>query len=174
MRLYPGAMSRGMILLLAVLGLPYGYLAVYWTVAITTRGPFTGNMLFFSLVALAALPFVLAFIGGALALGGARQTAAAAAAGVAGSAVPHVAADAVRGGARLWIGWSVLTAAVPACIALLFLVFDTPEEGRDRLGRICESDGSSTTCRPDPDAKWPSDLDRANRVLERRRWFEKD
>lgn len=59
-------------------------------------------------------------------------------------------------------------------IALLSIVFDTPEDGRDRLGRICETNGGSTNCRPDPAADHRSELARANRELRHQRWFQKD
>ena len=80
--------------------------------------------------------------------------------------------DGVRGGVQYWIGLAVMLTALPACAGLLYIILDTPEEGRDRLGRICESDGGSTTCRPDPDADRPSELDMLNAARKRQKWFE--
>ena len=164
-------MSLRTILLLAVPSLPYVWLAFYWSGCLIGGCRFDGHMLFYSFVALLALPFLLAIIGWVLTLGGARQVVAAGA--------PHrtpsrtVLAGA-RGGLRFWVGLSLLTAALPACIALGSLIFATPKEGRDSLGRICTSDANSTTCRPDPEADRPSELDRINAARKRQRWFEKD
>jgi hypothetical protein len=58
------------------------------------------------------------------------------------------------------------------CIALASIIFATPEEGRDSLGRICVTNGSRTTCRPDPAADRPSELDRINAARKRQRWLE--
>ena len=164
-------MSVRMISLLALLGLPYGYLVLYWSSCIVTGCQFDGHKIFYTLVALIALPFVMLVIGGAFALGGARRVRGAAASRTAPDAA---AIEGARGGVRFWIGVSLMVAALPACAALLYLVLDTPEPGRDRLGRICEETGSSTICRPDPDADHPSELEQANRALQRQRWFESD
>ncbi|TAD71524.1 MAG: hypothetical protein EAY70_14085 [Sphingomonadales bacterium] len=159
-------MSRRMIVLLALLGLPYGYLALYWTSCFATRCQSDGHKIFYTLVALGALPFLMAFIGGVFALGGARRVRTAAASRTPTSATVI---EGARGGAGLWIGVSLMASALPACAALLYLVLDTPEPGRDRLGRICETSSGSTTCRPDPEADRPSELEQINHLRERRR-----
>lgn len=165
-------MPRWMIIVLAVLALPYGYLALYWGQCLLGACRFDGHMLFYSFVALVAIPFIMAFIGGGLALRGARRLRGAAA--PSGPAARSTLAQGVRGGIGLWIGTALLTSAVPACAALLMLMLDTPEEGRDRLGRICETKGSVTTCRPDPDADHPTPLEQANRARQRKPWFAAD
>jgi hypothetical protein len=164
-------MSRWMIILLAVLALPYGYLAVYWTVAVTTQGQFTGNMLFLTFIALVALPFLIAIIGGGVMMGGALRLREAA---VSGAPTPDKVLRGAGGGLRFWIGLSLLLTALPTAATLLFRMLDTPEEGRDSLGRICETTGSRTTCRPDPAVERPSELDRINAARKRKQWFEKD
>lgn len=160
-----------MIIQLALLALPYGYLVFYWTGCVATSCRFDGHMLFYTFVALIAVPFVMLMIGGGFLLGGARRVRGAV---TSQSPTPATVIEGARGGVGFWIGLSLMIAALPACASLLFLMLDTPEPGRDRLGRICEQNGSSITCRPDPDADHPSELEQANRELQRQRWFEKD
>jgi hypothetical protein len=162
-------MSWRMIILLAVLGLPYGYLLLAWGRCFVGACQFDGHLIFYTLVAVCALPFVLAIIGGALALGGARRVVGAPSTG--GRSGQRM-IEGARGGVRFWVGISLMGAMLPACAALLGLVLYTPEPGRDRLGRICEKRGSSTICRPDPDADRPSELDRINAARKRQRWLE--
>jgi hypothetical protein len=159
-------MSLRPIILLALLGLPYGYLAIYWISCFVSQCQFDGHIIFYTLIALLALPFLMLIIGGVLALGGARRVVAV---GVSGIAKPGAAVAGTLGGVRFWIGLSLMIAAIPACVALLYLALDTPEPGRDRLGRICEKNGGMTVCRPDPDADHPSELDLLNRELRRQR-----
>lgn len=158
-----------MIILLAVLGLPYGYLLLEWGACFVGTCRVDGHTIFYTLVALFALPFVLAIIGGALALGGARRVMGAAASGQGGAR--RIIAG-TRGGVRFWIGTSLMVAVLPACAALLGILLYTPEPGRDRLGRICEKSEGATICRPDPDADRPSELDQLNAVAKRKKWFE--
>jgi hypothetical protein len=160
-----------MIILLAVLGLPYGYLLLAWGRCLVGACQVDGHMIFATLVAVFALPFVLAIIGGALALGGARRVVGAPSAGGRGA---QRLAEGARGGVRFWVGISLMVAMLPACAALLGLVFDTPEPGRDRLGRICETSGGTTTCRPDPDRKGRSELDMLNAAVDRQRERQRD
>ena len=162
-------MSLRMIILLAVLGLPYGYLLVQWSACLVGPCRVDGHLIFYTLVGLVALPFVMATVGGAMVMGGARRMAGAAVTPRIGAASVR---DGVRGGVQYWIGLAVMLTALPACAGLLYIILDTPEEGRDRLGRICESDGGSTTCRPDPDADRPSELDMLNAARKRQKWFE--
>lgn len=164
-------MSRWMILLLALVALPYGYLVVYWTIAVTTGGAFSGHMLFYSFVALMAAPFVMVMIGGGVMMGGAGRLRAVASPGL---SAPAVAKRATGGILRFGIGLVLLVTALPTCAALLYYIFYTPEEGRDQLGRICESNGSSTTCRPDPEADHPSELEMINAARKRKQWFAPD
>lgn len=160
-----------MIILLAVLGLPYGYLLLEWGACFVGTCRADGHTIFYTLVALFALPFVLAIVGGAFALGGARRVMGAASPGSGGAARI---VDGTRGGVRFWAGISLMVAMLPACAALLGIVLYTPEPGRDRLGRICEKRAGSTICRPDPDADRPSELEQLNAVAKRRKWFEED
>lgn len=164
-------MSRWMIILLAVLALPYGYLALYWGGCLIGGCRFDGHMLFYSFVALIAAPFVMAMIGGGVMMGGLRRVAEAS---VTSTPKPGAMLHIAGGGLRFWLGLVVMVTALPTCAALFYLMLYTPKEGRDSLGRICTSDGSSTTCRPDPEADRPSDLDRINAARKRRQWFEKD
>ena len=159
-------MSLRSIILFAVLGLPYGYLLVRWSAVLAGATPADGHLVFYTLAGLVALPFVMAMVGGTLALGGARRVMGAASFGNTG---PEALGEVARGGLRYWIGLSLLLAALPACAALLILAFDTPEEGRDRLGRICERDGGAITCRPDPEADRPSEIDMLNAAMKRQR-----
>lgn len=164
-------MSRWMIILLALLALPYGYLVLYWGNCLVSGCRFNGHMLFYSFIALLAIPFVMVTIGGGVMMGGARRARR-------GEPPSTAAACPVKDGARVrgqfWTGLALLLTALPTGAALLYLILYTPEQGRDMLGRICETKGSSTTCRPDPDAERPSELDRANREMQRKKWFEKD
>ncbi|MCL9999052.1 MAG: hypothetical protein NBV68_06695 [Erythrobacter sp.] len=73
-----------MIILLAVLGLPYGYLALKWSACSAGTCQADGHMIVYTVVAFLALPFVLAIIGGAFALGGARRVMGAASPGQSG------------------------------------------------------------------------------------------
>lgn len=158
-----------MIILLAVLGLPYGYLLLEWGMCLAGACQIDGHTIFYTLVALFALPFVLAIIGGAFALGGARRVMGAASPGQGGA---RRIVDGTRGGVRFWIGISLMVAMLPACAALLGIVLYTPEPGRDRLGRICEKSGGVINCRPHPDADRPSELEQLNAVAKRKKWFE--
>ena len=162
-------MSRWMIILLAVLALPYGYLAVYWTGCLAAGCRFDGHMLFYTFVALVAVPFVMLMIGGGVMMGGARRV-------LDAGATRKPASGAVRqgvgGGLRFLTGLMLLIAALPACAGMFYLILRTPEEGRDSLGRICETEGGVTTCRPDPAADRPSELDRINAARKRQRWLE--
>ncbi|WP_296719567.1 hypothetical protein [Erythrobacter sp.] len=160
-----------MMILLAVLGLPYGYLALYWGGCLIGGCRFDGHMLFYSFVALVAAPFVVAMIGGGAMMGGLRRMRQPAASG---TLAPGAIMDRARGGLRFWLGLVMLIGALPTCAALFYLMLYTPKEGRDSLGRICETEGSATTCRPDPEADRPSELDRINAARKRQRWFEKD
>ncbi len=160
-----------MIILLAVLALPYGYLVLYWTSCIATACQFNGHVLFYSFVALIAVPFVMLMIGGGVMMGGARSVREAA---TSRNPIPATVAKGAGGGLRFWIGLLLVTSALPACAGLFYFLLHTPKEGRDSLGRICETEGSITTCRPDPDADRPSELDRINAARKRRQWFELD
>lgn len=162
-------MTLRMIILLAVLGLPYGYLLVQWGACLVGPCRVDGHLIFFTFVGFVALPFVMATVGGAMLMGGARRVAGAAVTRRSGASSVR---DGVRGGVQYWIGLVVMLTALPACAGLFYIIFDTPEEGRDRLGRICETYGGSTTCRPDPDADRPSELDMLNATRKRQRWLE--
>jgi hypothetical protein len=164
-------MSSRMIILLAVLGLPYGYLLLEWGRCLVGVCQIDGHMIFYTLVAVCALPFVLAIIGGALALGGARRVVGAPSTGGGGAARM---VEGARGGVRFWVGVALMAAILPACAALLGLVLDTPEPGRDRLGRICETSSGATTCRPDPDRKGNSELEMLNAAVDRQRERQRD
>jgi hypothetical protein len=164
-------MSRWMMILLAVLALPYGYLALYWGGCLIGGCRFDGHMLFYSFVALVAAPFVMAMIGGGVMMGGLRRVHEASATS---SPKPGAILRIAGGGLRYWLGLVVMITALPTCAALFYLMLYTPKEGRDSLGRICETTGSSTTCRPDPEADRPSELDRINAARKRNQWFEKD
>lgn len=164
-------MSRWMMILLAVLALPYGYLALSWAGCLVGSCRLDGNMLFYSFVGIVAAPFVMAMIGGGALMGGlrgARQPAASV------RQAPGATMRQARGGLRFWLGLVLMIAALPTCAGLFYYMFHTPKDGRDSLGRICTSDGSSTTCRPDPDADRPSDLDRLNAARRRQQWFDWD
>jgi hypothetical protein len=159
-------MSRWKIILLAVLALPYGYLLLEWSACFAGACQLDGHKIFYTLVALVALPFVLAIMGGVLAVGGARRVVSAVATG--GGEAERI-VDSARGGVRLWIGIALLVAMLPACMAILGIALYTPEPGRDRLGRMCEKSGGATVCRPDPDANHPTEIEMLNRHRKRQR-----
>jgi hypothetical protein len=160
-----------MILLLALVALPYGYLVVYWSGCLVTGCRFDGHMLFYSFVALMAAPFVMLMIGGGVMMGGAGRLRAAASPGL---SAPAAAKQATGGTLRFAIGLVLLVTALPTCGALFYYMLYTPEEGRDQLGRICETNGSRTTCRPDPEADHPTELEMINAARKRKQWFAPD
>lgn len=159
-------MSKRSIIVLALLCLPYGYLAIFWSSCFVATCKLDGDMVFQTFLAIAALPFVMLISGGVLSLGGARRIVEA---GPSGSAAPRTTDVNTKAGLRLSIGLWLMIVAIPGSAALLYLALDTPEPGRDRLGRICEQTGGLTVCRPDPDANHPSELDQLNRMMKRKR-----
>lgn len=137
----------------------YVYLAYYWTTCLSTQCQISGDMIMFTLVAMIAAPVILLLAGVGLALGGVGKLREGVKAKSAGQT-----ANASVG---LALGFKLMVVAVPAVAALAYLALDIPEEGRDRLGRICEKTRSGEVCRPDPDADRPSELDRINALRKR-------
>ncbi len=166
---YHSTMSRWMIMLLAVLALPYGYLALSWGECLVGSCRIDGHLVFYSLVGFIALPFVILTIGGGALMGGTRRARPGSASGAPTSGPTERRS---RTGLRFWLGFILMIGALPACAALFYYALYTPKEGRDSLGRICETEGGATTCRADPDADRPSDLDRLNAARKRQRWID--
>lgn len=137
--------------LLQILGalclLPYAYVGWYWMdfwlFAATSQ--IDANMLFYSLVLIMAAPFILAFFAIRASVANARSMQS----GLAEKSVPQVAGSS----ARLWLSVVIAVGAVAASFQVYTLLFPDVEEGGDRLGRICEREGSRTVCRPDPDTR---------------------
>ncbi|EAQ28144.1 hypothetical protein NAP1_11133 [Erythrobacter sp. NAP1] len=152
-------MSIRTIILLGVFGAPYAYLAWYWAECFSTRCLIDGDMIFATMIAAVALPVLLIIFGGALAFCGARKVSE----GVKGRNTASVAS----GGIGASIGYKMLAAGIPGVLVILYFVLDTPEPGRDRLGRICEKTRSGEVCRPDPDADRPSMIEQLNQRKQR-------
>lgn len=134
---------------IAFLGLlclvPYAYVGWYWLDwwLLADTNELDAHMLFYSFVLLAAAPFLLAFFAICSAVSSARTVKA----GLTQKKPMQVA----KGSSFLWVSVVVAITMTAFSWQLYGILFPEIEEGRDRLGRICESDGSSTTCRPDPE-----------------------
>ena len=125
--------------------LPYAWVGWYWLhfwlLAETTQ--IDAHMLLYTVVLIGAAPFVMAFF----AVWGAVSSARSMKSGLAAKSAPQVATSSTG----LWVSVIVAVGAITASYKIYTLVFPEVEEGRDRLGRICEREGNSTVCRPDPD-----------------------
>ncbi|AWW72805.1 hypothetical protein CD351_00015 [Erythrobacter sp. KY5] len=152
-------MSMRTVILLGAFTAPYAYLVWYWTDCFSTRCLIDGDMIFATMIAVVALPVLLIIFGGALAFGGARKVSE----GVTGRNAARVAS----GGMGASIGFKMLAAGIPGVLVLLYFALDTPEPGRDRLGRICEKTRSGEICRPDPNVDRPSTIEQLNERKQR-------
>lgn len=138
-------MSRIIAFLALLCLLPYGYVGWYWVhrswIAQTTV--IDPHMLFYSFVLFVAAPFLLAFFG--------ICSAALSAKAVKASLAERKPVQAATNSGFLW--FSVVLAVVMGAASwrVYPILFPEVEEGRDRLGRICEKEGSVTRCRPDPE-----------------------
>ena len=150
-------MSRLALIICGLLLLPYGYLVYMWTLCGDCR--IGGHEILYTLLAVLAVPFVLAAMGMTAIISGART--------VRRAAKQDKPVASASGGIALFLGVTVLVAVIPACISLAMLFLDQPESGRDRLGRICETEGSVTHCRPDPDREHASELEKLNEMRRR-------
>lgn len=126
--------------------LPYAYMVYFWGFCDTCVP--TADSWFYSIVLIIALPFLLAGIGIFSAIAAARSL-----------RDNLVEKSPVRAVASSGFAWIAIIVAVPTLIAsykVYELLFPEVEEGRDRLGRICEKEGNVTHCRPDPDRQTDS------------------
>lgn len=134
--------------------LPYGYALYYW--AFCPQCQFSLYAVFYTGVLILALPFLLAFFA-------VRSTVSSARAVREGMADKDPVRVAKNSG-FLWFSVILAVSALAGSWQVYSVLFPEVEEGRDRLGRICETEGSRTTCRPDPEAR-ESALEQANRKL---------
>lgn len=148
-------MSRALIVLGILCLLPYAYMVYFWGFCEACTP--TGDSWVYSLALLFALPFLLAGYAIVSAISGVGALRDNMAEGrplkMAGS------------GLILWLAVIVAIPAIYASSRVYDVLFPEVEEGRDRLGRICEKQGNKTICRPDPEATGSAldDLNRANR-----------
>ena len=142
-------MSRSTKILGLILLLPYAYMVYYWTLC--SDCGFTLEALWYSFFLVMAFPIFLAvfsfkgLVSSARAMRGeitAEQVVAVA------NGKPTKSAN--GRGKFFWLWLAIFVWATFACWQIYVAAFPDVEEGRDRLGRICESDGNSTRCRPDP------------------------
>ncbi len=138
-------MKRLMQVLSALCLLPYAYVGWYWVHfwLFAETSQIDPHMLFYTVVLIMTAPFFMPFFAIRASVANARSVRS----GLEAQSAPQVA----RSSAGLWVSVVVAVGAVAASYQIYSLLFPEVEEGRDRLGRICERDGNSTTCRPDPE-----------------------
>ncbi|WP_147366964.1 hypothetical protein [Aurantiacibacter zhengii] len=136
-------MTRVLTILGLLLLLPYAYAAYFWFVCddCTT----TGHSFLYTLVLLVAAPFLLAGFAVASAISSARA--------MRNSLSESRPARAAINGGFVWLAIAVAVPTLLVSYKMYDILFPEIEEGRDRLGRICERDGNSTVCRPDPETR---------------------
>lgn len=146
-------MSRIFAIVGALLLLPYAYAVYYWGFCADCR--MTSQSLVYSLGLFFALPFVIA----AFAIYSSFSTARA----LRDNLVERAPVRSMFSG--FWLAIAILVAVpfVAKSWKMYQLWFPEVEEDRDLLNRICERDGNSTVCRPDPQTK-PDALDDVNRI----------
>lgn len=157
-------MSRRATIICTLLVLPYLYLAYWWwSVLSSDNGVFSNELIVWSLGLMFLSPVVLVLLGGTAFISGTRNTKA--------SMAQHDYQGAATSGGCAYFGLRALIAGAVLLAGMAWWVLDTPEPGRDRLGRICEKSptGSSTRCRPDPERK-KSALDQANEKRQQEWW----
>ncbi len=140
-------MSRVFRILGLLLLLPYGYVGYYWLsyyLADCASCQIDAHMLFYSFVLLVASPFLLAGWGLTSAISAGRA--------MRSDLQERQPVQAAANGGMMWLAMLVAVPAFYASWQMYDLLFPEVEEGRDRLGRICEKEGSRTVCRPDPDS----------------------
>jgi hypothetical protein len=138
-------MKRLMQVLGALCLLPYGYVGWYWVHfwLFAETSQIDAHMLLYTVVLIGAAPFIMAFFAIRASVANARSMRS----GLEAQSAPEVA----RSSAGLWVSVVVAVGAVAASYQIYSLLFPEVEEGRDRLGRICEREGNRTVCRPDPE-----------------------
>ncbi len=134
-----------------ICALPYVYMVYFWGFCSDCTP--TGHSWFYSLVLFLALPFLIAGFAVSAAISGAQA--------LRDNLVEKKPVRAVASGGFAWLAIIIAIPTVYVSWDLYRLFFPEVEEGRDRIGRICETDGSVTTCRPDP-AKKRDTLDMLN------------
>ena len=134
------AMSRVLKILALLLLLPYACAAYFWFVC--TDCTTTGHSFLYALVLLVAAPFLLAGFGLASAFSSARA--------MRDNFSEGKPVRAAISGSFVWLAIAVAVPTAFVSYKVYTILFPDIEEGRDRLGRICEREGNSTVCRPDP------------------------
>ncbi len=135
-------MSRLAILLVLLCIAPYLHMYYVW---FHCDCSVSGDYAFWSLLLLLGSPVVLAIIALAT-LGGSMR---ALRSGLKKGDMRSIAG----GGIGTYWGVSVAVFGIVVSVLVLYPFFEEPEPGRDKLGRICDTNelGTSRTCRPDPD-----------------------
>ncbi|MBX7514342.1 hypothetical protein K3179_07225 [Qipengyuania sp. GH38] len=157
-------MSRRAKIICAILVLPYLYVAyLWWEILSSERGLLTGDVIFYTLALLVLTPLVMVLAGGTAFVSARRNTKA--------SLAQHDYASAAKSGGCAYYGLRALISGGLLLAGMVWWVLDTPEPGRDRLGRICEEspNGSSVRCRTDPERK-KSALEQANEKRRQEWW----
>jgi len=149
-------MKRLFNLLFALCLLPYAYALYFW--AFCSDCTVTGQSWFLTGILLFALPFLIAIYATVSAIGSARAAR--------DNLVEHRPGKVLKSAFWLVVFLVIAIPAATTAYRLTALVTEQPEEGRDRLGRICVKEGSSTHCRPDP-AKTMSTYEYLNRGRDR-------
>ncbi len=138
-------MSRVITFLGLLCLVPYAYVGWYWLDwwLIAETNELDAHMLFYSFVLLVAAPFLLAFFAICSAVSSART--------VKAGFMQEKPMQVAKGSSFLWVSVVVAITMTAFSWQLYGILFPDVEEGRDRLGRICEKEGNVTHCRPDPE-----------------------
>lgn len=123
--------------------LPVAYLVYAWGVCADCAS--SGYTWYYSLLAIVALPFLIAAYALFSAIAGARATR--------DNLAEGKPAKAAASGTLTWVAIIVAVPMLIASYKIYNVINPDVEEGRDRLGRICETEGNVTRCRPDPDRR---------------------
>ena len=136
-------MSRALKIFGLLLLLPYAYAAYFWFVCSDCTT--TGHSFLYTFVLLVAAPFLLAGFALVSAFSGARAMR------------DHLSEGrpvrATVSGGFLWLAIAVAVPTAFVSYKVYNILVPEVEEGRDRLGRICEREGNRTVCRPDPETR---------------------
>ncbi|APE29480.1 hypothetical protein [Aurantiacibacter gangjinensis] len=156
---YRAGMTTFLRILMLICLLPYAWVGWYWLDfwLLAETDNIDAQMLLNSFVLFCAAPFLIAFF----AIVGSVRGAIALKDGLADRKPAQV----VRNSGWLWLTVSIAVAATATSLQLYSIWFPDVPEGRDRLGRICETtETGSTRCRPDPD-NTETFLDQVNRKI---------
>ena len=148
-------MPRAAVIFVAICLLPYAYAVWFWGFTDTTR--VSGEAILLTVLLFVALPFWIGIAAWMVVAGGVREAA--------GAIVDRKPLAFARGTLIWYLALGVAVSMTATAVSVYVIANPDVEEGRDRLGRICEKEGSSTVCRPDPDRE-PGMFDRTPTVGE--------